>query len=210
MSEHATAMRNTRRLLRLAVISIVGVGVVSFAACNDDSSSKKGQSTTTEGAAAPTLPRDTVVPLNVVTQYFPEVTQEASTGPNETVVGKPAGSISVVFTTSDPEQKVTLSVDQYASARDASAAYKKAVEGSEAAPGYTPAPAPNLGQQAFAGTSQVGEQMHFGLGALDGKLIMSATYAGLPVTADNSNNLITLGGLVLDAAKQALGPSGSS
>jgi hypothetical protein len=187
------------------VISIVGVGVLSLAACGDDSSSEKGQSTTTKGVSGSTLPRNTVVPLNVVTQYFPEVTQEASTGADKTAVGKPTATRSVISTTSDGTKKVTLSVDRYASASDASSAYKKAVKGSEAAPGYKPAPAPNLGQQAFAGTSQVGEEMHFGLGARDGKLIVSATYAGFPVTPDNSNNLITLGGLVLDAAKQNAG-----
>jgi hypothetical protein len=53
--------------------------------------------------------------------------------------------------------------------------------------------------------------MHFGLGARDGRLIMSATHAGdIPVTPDNSNNLISLGGEELTTAKQVLGPSGSS
>jgi hypothetical protein len=53
--------------------------------------------------------------------------------------------------------------------------------------------------------------MHFGLGARDGRLIMSATHAGeIPVTPDNSNNLIRLGGVELTTAKQVLGPSGSS
>ena len=53
--------------------------------------------------------------------------------------------------------------------------------------------------------------MHFGLGARDGRLIMSATHAGdIPVTPGNSNNLISLGGEELTTAKQVLGPSGSS
>jgi hypothetical protein len=158
---------------------------------------------TTTAASGSLLPRNTVVPVSVVTQYFPEVTKEASTGPNETSVGKPIASRSVVFTSSDGKKKVTLSVDQYASASDASAAYQTAVQGSKAAPGFKPAPSPNLGQEAFAGTSQVGAEMHFGLGARDGRLIMSATHAGdIPVTPDNSNKLITLGGAELTTAKQ--------
>ena len=53
--------------------------------------------------------------------------------------------------------------------------------------------------------------MHFGLGARDGKLIMSVPHAGdSPVTPDNSNNLISLGGVALTTAKQVLGHSGSS
>jgi hypothetical protein len=185
---------------RAVVLSVAAIALLSLAACGD--------------AAAPSaqlLPRNTVVPVSVVTQYFPDVTKEASTGPNETRVGKPFASRSVVFASADGKKKVTLSVDQYASASYAAAAYQTAVQGSKAAPGFNPAAAPNLGQEAFAGTSQVGAEMHFGLGARDGRLIMSVTHAGdIPVTPDNSNNLISLGGVELTTARQVLGPSGSS
>jgi hypothetical protein len=194
-----------RRGPRAAVLSGATIALLSLAACGDDSSS------TTTATSAALLPRNTVVPVSVVTQYFPDVTKEASTGLNETSVGKPIASRSVVFASADGKKKVTLSVDQYASASDAAAAYQTAVQGSKAAPGFKPAASPNLGQEAFAGTSQVGAEMHFGLGARDGRLIMSATHAGdIPVTPDNSNNLISLGGVELTTAKQILGPSGSS
>ena len=79
-----------------------------------------------------------------------------------------------------------------------------------AATGFKPAASPNLGQEAFVGTSQVGPEMRFGPGARDGRLITSPTHPGdIPVTADNSNNLISLGGVELTTAKQVLGPSGS-
>jgi hypothetical protein len=194
-----------RRGPRAAVLSVAAIALLSLAACGDDSSS------TTTATSAALLPRNTVVPVSVVTQYFPDVTKEASTGLNETSVGKPIASRSVVFASADGKKKVTLSVDQYASASDAAAAYQTAVQGSRAAPGFKPAASPNLGQEAFAGTSQVGAEMHFGLGARDGRLIMSATHAGdIPVTPDNSNNLISLGGVELTTAKQVLDPSGSS
>jgi hypothetical protein len=49
--------------------------------------------------------------------------------------------------------------------------------------------------------------MHFGLGARDGRLIVSATHAGdIPVTPDNSNSLTNLGGEELATAKKVLGP----
>jgi len=179
------------------VLPVAAIALGSLAACGD--------------AAAPLLPRDTVVPVSAVTQYVPGVNKEASTGPNETSVGKPVASRSVVFVSADGKKKVTLSVDQYASTSDAASAYQSAVQGSKAAPGFNPAATPSLGQEAFAGTSQVGDEMHFGLGARDGRLIMSATHAGdIPVTPDNSNNLITLGGEELTTAKQALGPARSS
>ena len=57
------------------------------------------------------------------------------------------------------------------------------------------------------GTSQLGTETHFGLGARDGRLIMSATHAGdIPVTPENSNSLIILGGAELTTAKEILGP----
>ena len=177
-------------------LSLAAIALLSLAACSD--------------ANPPLLPRDTVVPVSVVTKYFPEITTEASTGPNETSVGKPIASRSVVFVSADGKKKVTVSIDQYASAGDAASAYRTAVQGSKDAPGFKPAATPNLGEEAFAGTSQVGDETHFGLGARDGRLIMSATHAGgIPVTPDNSNNLISLGGEELTTAKQVLGPSGS-
>ena len=191
---------NRQRGPRAVVLSATAIALLSLAACGD--------------AAAPSaslLPRDTVVPVSEVTKYFPDITKEASTGPNETSVGKPIASRSVVFNSADGRKKVTLSVDQYASASEAAAAYQTAVQGSKAAPGFKPAATPNLGEEAFTGTSQVGAEMHFGLGAHDGRLIISATHAGdIPVTPDNSNNLVSLGGEELTIAKQVLGSAGSS
>jgi hypothetical protein len=189
---------NRQRRQRAVVFSVAAIAILSLAACGG------------AGPPAQLLPRDTVVPVSAVTKYFPDVTKESSTGPNETSVGKPIASRSVVFASADGKKKVTLSVDQYASASGAAAAFQTAVQGSKAAPGFNPAAAPDLGQEAFAGTSQVGAEMHFGLGARDGRLIMSATHAGdIPVTPDNSNNLIILGSEELTTAKQILGPSGS-
>jgi hypothetical protein len=117
----------------------------------------------------------------------------------------------VVFLSADGKKKVTLSIDQYASADDATAAYQTAVQGSKAAPGFKPAASPSVGEEAFAGTSQVGDEMHFGLGARDGRLIVSATHAGdIPVTPDNTSKLISLAAAELATARQALGPSGSN
>jgi hypothetical protein len=197
---------NRQRGTRTAVLSVVAIALLSLAACGDDPSS-----TTTTAASAELLSRNTVLPVSVVTQYFPDVTNEASTGQNETSVGKPIASRSVVFASADGNKKVTLSIDQYADITDAAAAFQTAVQGSKAAPGFRPAASPDLGQEAFAGTSQVGAEMHFGLGARDGSLIVSATHAGdIPVTNDNSNNLISLSRMELVTAKQVLSARGGS
>jgi len=197
---------NRQRGTRTAVLSVVAIALLSLAACGDDPSSN-----TTTAASAELLSRNTVLPVSVVTQYFPDVTNEASTGQNETSVGKPIASRSVVFASADGNKKVTLSIDQYADITDAAAAFQTAVQGSKAAPGFRPAASPDLGQEAFAGTSQVGAEMHFGLGARDGRLIMSVTHAGdIPVTPDNSNNLISLSRMELVTAKQVLSARGGS
>ena len=142
------------------MLSVAAIALLSLTACGDDP-----YSTTTTAASAELLSRNTVVPVSVVTQYFPDVTNEANTGRNETSVGKPIASRSVVFASADGKKKVTLSIDQYAGITDAAAAFQTAVQGSKVAPGFKPAASPDLGQEAFAGTSQVGAEMHFGLGA---------------------------------------------
>jgi hypothetical protein len=200
---------NAQRGPRAAVLAVAAIVLLSVAAWGAESQSKK-TSPAAAAASVALLPRDAVVPVSVVTRAFPDVTKEAGTGPNETSVGKPIASRSVVFTSADGKKKVTLSVDQYASAREAAAAFRTAVQGSKTAPGFKPAAAPALGQEAFAGTSQVGAEMHFGLGARDGGLIVSATHAGdIAVTPDNSNKLIGLGGAGLATAQQVLGAQGS-
>ena len=161
------------------------------------------------------LPRDALLPVSVVAQYFPDVTKEAGTGPNETRVGEPIASRSVVYTSPDGKKTVTLSIDRYASASAAASAYQIAVQGSKAAPGFRQAASPDLGEEAFAGSSQQGAEKHFGIGARDGALILSATHAGdIPVTPGNSAKLIELGRAELATAKQrhravsmGLGPS---
>ena len=154
---------------------------------------RRGRRRPADAESAALLPRNTVVPVSVMTQHFPDVTKESSTGLNETSVGKPAASRSVVFQRRG-KKKVTLSVDQYANVSDAAAAYQTAVQASKAAPGFKPASSPNLGQEAFAGTSQVGAEMRFDLGARDGRLIMSATHAGdIALMPDEPNSLISLG-----------------
>jgi len=73
----------------------------------------------------------------VIQRFFPEVTQEATTGQNLTAVGNPTTTRSVIYATGDASKKVTVTVDQYESSTDASSAYQQAIEtesGSSLAP----------------------------------------------------------------------------
>lgn len=148
----------------------------------------------TDGLSAPgaVLARDVIVPLPVVTRFFPEATQEMSTGQNATAVLNPEATRSVIYTNGDKSKRVTISVDQYATASDASAAYEEAVQKSRSVPGFRSIDAPNLGPQAFVGTVTQGTETHIGFGALRGTLIVGLTLVGYEASADTTAKLVSL------------------
>ena len=124
------------------------------------------------------LAREVVIPISTVRRLFPQVDQEASTGPHLTAVGGPKATRSVIYANSDNSKKVTITVDEYVSSNDASSAYEEAVQKSKAVPGWTPISAPDLGQNAFMATVTRGEETHIGFGALNGDRILGITVVG--------------------------------
>jgi hypothetical protein len=179
-------------------ISIAAVGTLVLA-CESFSS---------PAAAGATLPRKVIVPLSAVSQFFPDITRETSTGRNLMATGNPKATRMVIYETSDGSKKVTITVDQYGSSSDASSAYQQAVKKSQSAPGFKPVSVPTLGQQTFSGTSTMGAETHIGLGALDHNLIVGATLAGYDATPDNATKLVAMARMQDDAAKRAVGPRG--
>lgn len=143
------------------------------------------------GVGQSVLPRSIVVGLTTVQKYFPQVAHEQYSGSNSTAVGSPTGTRSVIYTNGDASKKVTISVDWYATARDASAAYREAVSKSKI-PGSSPLKVPTIGQATFAGRVTQGNETHVGLGALSGNLIIGATLAGYPATSENVRRLVAL------------------
>jgi hypothetical protein len=197
-----------KRLLRAATLAWwLGSAMVSTHALAQDVDSPTATQT-----PAPTtgsmLPRNVVAPLNVINGLFPEVTREASTGRDSTATGHPRATRSVIYATADGSKKVTITVDQYETSRDALSAYQEAVQKSKI-PGFKPLAAPNLGQQAFAGTVTMGAETHVGLGARDGKLIIGATLAGFDATPDNVAKLAALANAEGANAKMALSGRGA-
>jgi hypothetical protein len=191
-------MGSGSRAGRLTVLSIAAVGALSLAC---ESSSSPGTSVTT-------LPRNVIVPLSVVSRFFPDITQETSTGRDLTATGNPKATRMVIYESGDGSKKVTITVDQYGSSRHASSAYEQAVQKSQSVPGFKPVPVPTLGQQTFAGTATAGAETHVGLGTLDHKLMVGATLAGYDATADNITKLVAVARMQGAAAKRAVGPSG--
>jgi hypothetical protein len=153
-----------------------------------------GQSSAPNGhpASGVALPRNVVVPINVVQRFFPDITQEVSTGENAAAVGAPKATRLVIYANSNRSKKVTISVDQYASSSEASAAFQEAVEKSRTVPGFKPLSVPVVGEQIMAGIVTQGTETHVGIGALDGSLIVGATLAGYEATPDNTNSLVAL------------------
>ena len=156
-----------------------------------------------------TLPRNVIVPLSEVTRLFPDIIREASTGGNATATGNPKATRMVIYESGDGSKKVTITVDQYGSSRDASSAYKQAVQKSQSVPGFKPVRVPRLGQQAFAGTTTMDAETHIGLGVLDHKLIVAATLAGYEATPDNATRLVAVARMQGAAAKRTAGLGGS-
>src|SRR3954454_17327551 len=152
-----------------------------------------------------TLPRNVIVPLGEVTRLFPDILRGASTGGNATATGKPKATRMVIYESGDGSKKVTITVDQYGSSRDASSAYKQAVQKSQSVPGFKPVRVPRLGQQAFAGTTTMDAETHIGLGTLDHKLIVGATLAGYDATPDNPTKLVAVARMQGAAAKRIAG-----
>jgi len=180
-------MRNGPTLPKFAAVFVVIESLLLIA--NGQSPSP----VTGSGAASDSmLPRKVVVPINAVNRFFPEVTREASTGRNRTAVANAKATRSVIYANSDSSKKVTITVDEYATARDASSAYQEAVAKSKTVPGFKPVQAENLGQDAFVGTVTQGGETHIGLGALHDTLIVGATLAGYDPTPENRDKLISL------------------
>lgn len=191
-------MRSGSRPGRLTALSIAAVATLALA-CE----------TSSPAAPGATLPRNVIVSLGVVSRLFPDIAREASTGGNLTATGNPTATRMVIYETGDGSKKVTITVDQYASASDASSAYRQAVEKSRSVPGFKPVPVPTLGQQTFAGTVTQGAETHIGLGALDRRLIVGATLAGYDAMPDSIAKLVAVARMQGDAARKALGRSRS-
>jgi hypothetical protein len=196
-------MNSGSRLGRLAALSIAVVEALLLAAYGQSSPSS-GTASTSDSV----LSRNFVVPLSVVDEFYPQVTQEASTGQNLTAVGNPKATRSVIYANNDNSKKVTITLDQYESATDASSAYDQAVEKSKI-PGFKPVSVSMVGQKAFAGTVTMGAETHVGLGALVGKLIVGVTLAGYDATPDNIAKLVALARREDAAARAAVGASGN-
>jgi len=180
-------MRNGPTLTKFAAVVIVVIESLLLSA-NGQSPSPA----TSAKASDSTLPRKVVVPMSTVNRFFPDVTREASTGRNLTAVANAKATRSVIYANSDSSKKVTISVDQYATASDASSAYQEAVAKSKTVPGFKPVHAENLGQDAFVGTVTQGGETHIGLGALHDALIVGATLAGYDLTPENTAKLVAL------------------
>ncbi len=192
-------MRNGPTLTKFAAVVIVVIESLLLSANGQSPSAG-----TSAKASDSTLPRKVVVPIGTVNRFFPEVTREASTGRNLTAVSNAKATRSVIYANSDSSKKVTITVDQYPTASDASSAYHEAVAKSKTVTGFKPVHAENLGQDAFVGTVTQGGETHIGLGALHGTLIVGATLAGYNPTPENTARLISLTREEERAAKAAM------
>jgi hypothetical protein len=198
-------MWNGPTLTKFAAVFVVVIESLLLIADGQSPSPANGS----EQASDFTLPRNVVVPISTVNRFFPEVTREASTGRNLTAVANAKATRSVIYANSDSSKKVTITVDEYSTASDASSAYQEAMAKSKTVPGFKAIAAENLGKNGFIGTATQGGETHIGLGALHGTLIVGATLAGYDVTPENTARLISLAreeAITAKAASPGRGP----
>jgi hypothetical protein len=140
----------------------------------------------------PLLPRNYVLLIRLVNQYFESITLEDATGEDSTAQDHPIATRAVFFVDDADTQKVTITVDLYRTSSYAASAYQTALEKSESVEGFTPISIPPVGQQSFAGSVTQGLETHVGLGAVDGRFVFGATLAGFAAIPDNVDNLVGL------------------
>ena len=157
-----------------ALLLICIAAILSMAAFGQAISPGAGPASASESL----LSREVVIPISTVRRFFPQVDQEARTGPHLTAVGSPKATRTVIYARINNSKKVTLTVDEYVSSTDALSAYEEAVEKSKAVPGWTPVSAPDLAQNAFMAIVTRGEETHIAFGALHGNLILGITIVG--------------------------------
>ena len=180
---------HTVSTLTLRALPLTGIAaILSMAAYGQAISPGAGPASASDSLLA----REVVIQISTVRRFFPQVDQEASTGPHLTAVGGPKATRSVIYANNNNSKKVTISVDQYVSSSDASSAYEEAVQKSKAVPGWTPISAPNLGQNAFMATVTRGEETHIAVGALQGNLILGITVVGYNPTPGTITKLASL------------------
>ncbi len=169
--------------LAAASMALTIAMLTSMAGCGSSSAA---------GATSSLLPRNFVILVNLVNQYFDAITQQESTGEDSIAQGNPVATRAVFFINDAGTLLVTITADRYRNTSDAASAYQTALQKSEAVPGFTPISIPPVGQQSFAGSVTQGTETHVGLGALDGKFVFGATLAGFDATSDNVANLVGL------------------
>lgn len=176
------ARLNRRRML----VNLVALAALS----QEDVQITRAQDATPAGASL--LPREVILPLAAVQEILPEMAMEAATGENATAMGTPTANRSVTYATEDGEHRVVLSVDQYNSAEDATAAFEEAFRMSQEVPGVTTEAVDGLGEGALIGIVTQGEETHVGGGALFGALIVNATMQAFEGTATNKDMVAKL------------------
>jgi hypothetical protein len=160
-------------------------------------------------SGAALLPRDVILPLSTVKEVLPEMTQEISTGQNQTVVGNPTANRAVTYATADDSQRVVISVDKYKSSEEASSSYQEASQKSKEVPGVSGSETvSNLGDGAFIGVVTQGDETHVGGGALYGDLIVTATLQDYDGTDENKAKVIELLRKQADAAQISMPTTG--
>jgi hypothetical protein len=141
--------------------------------------------------AEPLLPRTLLLPLKPVKDAFPELTRQASTGPDSSALGTPRLTREVVYASSDGAKQLTLTVDEYEYESQALLAYQQANQKTLITE-FEPIAISNVGQQVFAGAMKQGSETQIVVVTVNNRLLVGARLAGYDDTTDNISKLVEL------------------
>ena len=192
---HALHQRPSRRTLvtgLFALTTLLPAGARLTLAQTSTPASRSAGDSPEQGDVPQPLPRDAVLTVAAVQAVIPEISYEAETGPNVTVMGTPVANRAVTFSSADDRQRIVLSVDQYGSADDARRAFDEAALASSQVPGVEVDSVSGLGEKALIGVATQGNETHVGGGALFGDLIVIATLQFFEGSDENKKRVATL------------------
>src|SRR5260370_6366699 len=128
---------HTGSTLTLRALPLVGIAaILSMAAYGQAISPGAGPASASDSLLA----REVVIPISTVRRFFPQVDQEARTGPHLTAVGGPKATRSVIYANSSNSKKVTITVAEYVGSNDPSSPNEEAIQTTKSFPVFTPIP----------------------------------------------------------------------
>ena len=192
--------------MRRSTVMLVMLLLCSLACAYAQNQDEPGNATPPSKAPAPKpaaseylLPRNVIVTVKTVRQFFPALDRLASTGADPSATAKTVATRTAVYASSNGAGRLTLSVDDYQYGSEASLAYEQASSKPQA-PEFESIAIFNVGQQVFGGTMTQNGETQITITAQDDRLLVRLQLTGYEGTTENISKLADLARLQVSEA----------